>query len=114
MTHPSREGGGGDMDSLTPRDETKVPSIMLRYCNAGGQTIEDQRAYARATRLADIGDAVLIWANEGDLAQMQIEGRAAQYTIGTSARLIADMGIPMSDTRGEANPKPPTRGGVSE
>ena len=63
-------------------DPTAPRRFLLRYVRASGETMEDMRAAVRGTPLPRIGDAVLVWANEGDLCLMQFSGEAVPMDAG--------------------------------
>lgn len=43
----------------------------LRYCYAVNPT-KEQRADVRGTELYSVGDAVLVWVNQGDLISLEM------------------------------------------
>lgn len=53
-----------------------LPPPKLHFVNASGGTFEEQRAAVHKTALYPMGDARLIWVNEGDLTILQMSGIA--------------------------------------
>jgi hypothetical protein len=51
------------------------PAVLLRYARAVGAT-RDEMAAALPDGLRNIGDAILVWANEGQLRLLEAEGLA--------------------------------------
>lgn len=56
----------------------------LRFAMAKGQTREEMRANIHNEPLYAIGDAVLIWVNEGDLIEHRIAGSAKEVSGGST------------------------------
>ncbi len=55
--------------STAPPPQTQVVTYpALRYAHTQGKTIDEMRQHFRDTELYKLGDAKLVWVNEGDLA----------------------------------------------
>lgn len=51
---------------------------VIRFARPLGATFESMRKHVWETGLADIGDTILIWVNEGDLWQLPFKGVGIQ------------------------------------
>lgn len=94
-----------------PEEYRRIPAsaqsaVTLRWARPGiANTLDEMRANAWKSGLADIGDTVLIWVNEGDLWQLLSHGidlkefTSSDGQLGEAGRagVVADMGArPMS------------------
>lgn len=57
-----------------------LPPLPLQFVSARGATFEEMRKNVFEDGLGEIGDALLIWVNEGDFIHLQINGGASPVT----------------------------------
>lgn len=61
-------------DGSTAHQTTPKPRLHFAY--AKGETAQEMREAVRGTDLYNMGDAKLVWVNEGDLWALQMTGAA--------------------------------------
>lgn len=70
-----------DRETIIKAARFKYPNPM-QFVTARGSTLDDMRKAVWEDGLGEIGDAVLIWVNEGDFLHLQMNGEAAKVTNG--------------------------------